>query len=176
MQLAAAGWRVTAVDQSRARMARLSDNLARTGLSAEVMQADLRTWEPAEPADAVLLDAPCSATGIYRRHPDVLHRVGPRQIAELAELQAALLDRAALWTAPGGTLVYATCSLEPAEGEEQVAAFLARSPDFQPFPPDPDLLPHGLAPTQEGWMRTLPSTLQDVGGTDGFFIARFRRN
>jgi 16S rRNA (cytosine967-C5)-methyltransferase len=176
MQLAAAGWRVTAVDQSRARLARLSDNLARTGLSAEVVQADLRTWEPAEPADAVLLDAPCSATGIYRRHPDVLHRVGPRQIAELAELQAALLDRAALWTAPGGTLVYATCSLEPAEGEEQAAAFLARSPDFQTLVPDPDLLPRGLAPTEEGWVRTLPSTLQDVGGTDGFFIARFRRN
>src|SRR3546814_8052056 len=97
MQHAAAGWRVTAVDQSKKRLERLSENLARTGLSAAIVQDDLRAWRPEAPADAVLLDAPCTATGIYRRHPDVLHRIGPRQIAEMAELQAELLARAAAW-------------------------------------------------------------------------------
>ncbi len=172
MQLAAAGWQVMAVDQSKKRLERLSDNLARTGLAATVVQADLRQWTPPEPADAILLDAPCSATGIYRRHPDVLHRIGPRQIAELAELQAELLARAAGWLKPGGQLVYATCSLERAEGEDQVARFLAARPDFALLPPEPDALPAGIAPAQEGWLRTLPDTLAEQGGTDGFFIAR----
>lgn len=171
MQLAAAGWQVMAVDQSKKRLERLSDNLARTGLAATVVQADLRQWTPPEPADAILLDAPCSATGIYRRHPDVLHRIGPRQIAELAELQAELLARAAGWLKPGGQLVYATCSLERAEGEDQVARFLAARPDFALLPPEPDALPAGIAPAQEGWLRTLPDTLAEQGGTDGFFIA-----
>ncbi|MHA6769488.1 RsmB/NOP family class I SAM-dependent RNA methyltransferase [Sphingobium ummariense] len=172
MQLAAAGWQVMAVDQSKKRLERLSDNLARTGLTATVAQADLREWTPPEPADAILLDAPCSATGIYRRHPDVLHRIGPRQIAELAELQAELLARAAGWLKPDGQLVYATCSLERAEGEDQVVRFLAERPDFALLPPEPDALPAGIAPAQEGWLRTLPDTLAEQGGTDGFFIAR----
>jgi 16S rRNA (cytosine967-C5)-methyltransferase len=175
MQLAAAGWKVTAVDQSAKRLARLSENLERTGLEAETVTGDLRSWAPEDAADAVLLDAPCTATGIYRRHPDVVHRIGARQIAELAELQAALLDRAAQWVKPGGTLVYATCSLEQAEGEDQVAAFLARTPGFTPAPPAPTELPDGIVPTAQGWMRTLPETLADTGGTDGFFVARLRR-
>jgi 16S rRNA (cytosine967-C5)-methyltransferase len=172
MQLAAAGWAVTAIDQSAKRLERLTDNLTRTGLSAQVVQADLRQWQPDAPVDAILLDAPCTATGIYRRHPDVLHRIGPRQIAELAELQAELLARAADWLTPGGTLVYATCSLERAEGEDQVARFLDHRPDFTLSPVQPDALPHGIAPTPEGWLRTLPDTLAGAGGTDGFFIAR----
>lgn len=176
MQLAAAGWQVTAVDQSRKRLDRLSDNLARTGLSAAIVPADLRQWEPDAPADAVLLDAPCSATGIYRRHPDVLHRIGPRQIAELAELQAELLGRAAQWVKPGGTLVYATCSLEKAEGEEQVGSFLRGHSDFSLAPPDAAELPYGIEIAEEGWVRTLPDTLAEKGGTDGFFIARLARN
>ncbi|BAV65159.1 RsmB/NOP family class I SAM-dependent RNA methyltransferase [Sphingobium cloacae] len=175
MQLAAAGWRVSAVDQSKKRLERLSENLQRTGLSAAIVQGDLRTWAPDEPADAVLLDAPCSATGIYRRHPDVLHRIGPRQIAELAALQAELLDRAAHWVKPGGTMIYATCSLERAEGEEQVAAFLAGRPDFAPCPALADELPAGIAPTREGWVRTLPGALDAQGGADGFFVARLAR-
>jgi 16S rRNA (cytosine967-C5)-methyltransferase len=175
MQLAAAGWQVTAVDQSKKRLERLSDNLKRTGLSAAIVQADLRQWEPAAPADAILLDAPCSATGIYRRHPDVLHRIGPRQIDELAELQAALLKRAAQWLKPGGTMVYATCSLERAEGEEQLHAFLQENSDFTIKPADTALLPQGIEPSAEGWLRTLPDTLADDGGTDGFFIARLVR-
>lgn len=175
MQLAAAGWRVTAVDQSKKRLERLSDNLARTGLSADIVQADLRQWSPPAPVDAILLDAPCSATGIYRRHPDVLHRIGPRQIAELAELQAELLARAAQWLRPGGTLVYATCSLERAEGEDQVARFLDQYPDFLSAFAQADELPQGMAVTEEGWLRTLPDTLADRGGTDGFFVARLAR-
>jgi 16S rRNA (cytosine967-C5)-methyltransferase len=172
MQLAAAGWQVTAVDQSKKRLERLGDNLHRTGLAAEIVQADLRQWTPHAPADAILLDAPCSATGIYRRHPDVLHRIGPRQIAELAELQAELLARAAQWLKPGGTLIYATCSLEKAEGEEQIARFLDQCGNFALSPAHASDLPEGIAPTPEGWLRTLPSTLADRGGADGFFIAR----
>lgn len=175
MQLAAAGWAVSAIDQSAKRLARLSDNLARVDLSANVITADLRNWTPEAPVDAVLLDAPCTATGIYRRHPDVLHRIGPRQITELAELQAALLTRAADWVKPGGTLVYATCSLEQAEGEAQITRFLAENSAFTIAPPKADGLPQGVAATAEGWVRTLPSTLADKGGTDGFFIARMVR-
>jgi 16S rRNA (cytosine967-C5)-methyltransferase len=175
MQFAANGWRVTAVDQSKKRLERLTENLARTGLSAETVTADLRAWQPDSAADAILLDAPCTATGIFRRHPDVLHRIGERQIAELAELQAALLLRAAQWLKPGGLLVYATCSLERAEGEEQVERFLAASPDFSTDPVGSDLLPSGIEPTPEGWVRTLPHMLAEQGRLDGFFVAKLRR-
>ena len=175
MQLAAAGWAVTAVDQSKKRLERLSENLVRTGLSADIVQADLRQWAPEAPVDALLLDAPCTATGIYRRHPDVLHRIGPRQIAELAELQGELLARVADWVKPGGTLIYATCSLEQAEGEAQMAHFLAARPDFQVRPVQAGELPTGMAPSADGWLRTLPDTLAEQGGTDGFFVARIVR-
>ncbi|MBZ9646409.1 MULTISPECIES: RsmB/NOP family class I SAM-dependent RNA methyltransferase [Sphingomonadaceae] len=175
MQLAAAGWRVTAIDQSKKRLERLTENLARTSLTAEVTTADLRTWEPDAPVDAILLDAPCTATGIYRRHPDVLHRIGPRQIAEMAEVQGALLARAADWLKPGGRLIYATCSLERAEGEEQVERFLAARPDWMLLPVEPGETPEGIAPAEQGWLRTLPDTLAAEGGTDGFFIARLAK-
>ena len=176
MQLAAAGWDVTAVDQSKKRLERLSSNLARTDLSATIVQADLRQWEPSAPVDAILLDAPCSATGIYRRHPDVLHRIGARQIAELAELQTELLGRAAQWLKPGGTIIYATCSLEKAEGEDQIGSFLRAHSDFRLASPVQAELPEGIEPSAEGWLRTLPATLADKGGTDGFFIARLARD
>ncbi len=169
MQLAAAGWQVSAVDSGAKRLQRMQENLARTGLSAELVQADALQWEPEGPYDAVLLDAPCTATGTCRRHPDVLHRIGPRQIAELAELQAALLKRAQRWVKPGGRLVYATCSLEPAEGEEQ-AGKVGLTPD----PIGADELPAGLAPTAAGWLRTDSGMLGETGGLDGFFIARWR--
>jgi 16S rRNA (cytosine967-C5)-methyltransferase len=175
MQLASAGWSVTSVDSSDNRLARLRENLERTHLDATVIAADLLKWSPDAPADAVLLDAPCSATGIFRRHPDVLHRVNPRVIAEMARVQAQLLARAAKWVKPGGTLVYATCSLERAEGEEQLMAFLAAQPDFAIDPVRDEELPRGIAPHQRGWVRTLPGMLGDEGGCDGFFIARLRR-
>jgi 16S rRNA (cytosine967-C5)-methyltransferase len=176
LQLAAAGWTVTAVDSSESRLARLSDNLARTGLQARVVAADLEQWQPDGPADIVLLDAPCSASGIFRRHPDVLYRVRPRIIAELAELQARLLDRVADWVRPGGLIVYATCSLEPEEGEAQIDRFLAARRDFAIDPVLPSELPEGVGPAHpRGWLRVLPGMLADAGGLDGFFMARMMR-
>jgi 16S rRNA (cytosine967-C5)-methyltransferase len=169
MQLAAAGWQVTALDSSAKRLGRMQANLDRTGTAADLVQADVMQWQPAEPFDAVLLDAPCSATGTCRRNPDVLHRIGPRQIAELAELQTALLERATAWVIPGGQLVYAVCSLEPEEGEEQ-AKRVALTPD----PIRAEELPSRLAPTAEGWLRTDPGMLAEAGGLDGFFVARWR--
>lgn len=169
MQLAAAGWQVTALDAGARRLQRMQENLTRTGLSASLVQADALQWEPQGGFDAVLLDAPCTATGTCRRHPDVLHRIGDRQIAELSELQAALLARAQRWVKPGGRLVYATCSLEPAEGEDQAATVGLTSEPIEA----PDL-PVGLAPTSAGWLRTDPAMLSDLGGLDGFFIARWR--
>jgi 16S rRNA (cytosine967-C5)-methyltransferase len=175
LQLAAAGWDVTAVDISESRLARLHANLERTGLQAQVVTADLLNWQPDGAADAVLLDAPCSATGIFRRHPDVLHRVRPRVIAEMAELQAALLPRAAQWVRPGGMLVYATCSLEPEEGEAQVQRFLAEHAAFAIDPIRAEELPAGLAPDARGWLRVLPGMLASHGGLDGFFMVRLIR-
>lgn len=175
LQLAAAGWGVTALDISESRLARLRDNLARTGLSATTVAADALAWQPDAPFDAVLLDAPCSATGIFRRHPDVLHRVTPRLIDETAALQARLLERAAAWVRPGGWLVYATCSLEPEEGEAQLAAFLSAHPGFTIDPVLADELPDGVPTQAGGHVRTLPGMIADAGGLDGFFIARMMR-
>lgn len=169
LQLAAAGWQVTAVELSAKRAQRIEANLKRTGLNAEIVIADALKWQTEDKFDAVLLDAPCTATGTCRRHPDVLHRIGPRQIAEMAELQQALLERAAQWLKPGGQLVYAVCSLEPEEGEAQAdKVALAKDPIRA------DELPPGLVPTEQGWLRTDPAMLADAGGLDGFFVARFR--
>ncbi len=175
MQLAAAGFQVTAVDSSQARLARLRENLARTGLAADLIAADLMRWAPEAPADAILLDAPCTATGIFRRHPDVLHRVRPAAITELAGTQAAMLRRAADWLRPGGALVYSVCSLEPQEGEAVVRAFLAERPDFALDPVRAEELAAGMAPSAEGWLRLLPGLFADQGGADSFFIARLVR-
>lgn len=174
MQLAAAGWNVVAVDSSAKRLERLRANIERTGLSADIVQGDIRSWAPDGQADAVLLDAPCSATGIFRRHPDVLHRIEPRQITEMAELQTELLARAARWVKPGGTLVYATCSLEQAEGEDQISAFLERHDGWVIDPARVDELPAAIAPDDNGFVRTLPDMLAADGGLDGFFVARLR--
>lgn len=170
LQLAAAGWKVTALDISKRRLERLQDNLKRTSLEADVVAADALTWEPEAPFDAILLDAPCTATGTCRRHPDVLHRIGPRHIAEMAELQGRLLERAAGWLAPGGTLVYAVCSLEQEEGEEQAARV-----ELTLDPIRADEIPASLAPTQAGFLRTDPSMLKEQGGLDGFFVARWKK-
>ncbi|HEV2567383.1 RsmB/NOP family class I SAM-dependent RNA methyltransferase [Sphingomonas sp.] len=171
LQLAAAGWQVTAVDNSAPRLLKLRENLERTRLAAEIVEADVMSWSPEAPVDTILLDAPCSATGIFRRHPDVLHRVKARQIAEMADLQGAMLRRAADWLQPGGTLVYATCSLEPEEGEAQLAHATGLTLD----PIAPDELPNGVVPAPGGHVRTLPTLLADKGALDGFFIARFKR-
>lgn len=175
MQLAAAGWKTLSVDNSEKRMERFNDNLSRTKLEAEVVIANLMKWEPSEPADAILLDAPCSATGIFRRHPDVLHCIGSRQIADRAEVQKELLNRIAPWVKPGGVLVYAVCSLEPEEGEEQIEQFLERHAEFELIAATDDMLPEGIGPTENGCVRTLPNMLAEKGHVDGFFIAKLQR-
>jgi 16S rRNA (cytosine967-C5)-methyltransferase len=171
MQLAAAGHDVTAVDFSGPRLKRLRENLDRTGLAAELVAADILKWQPKRKYDALLLDAPCSATGTFRRHPEVLYRARPRIIAESAELQAKLLDRAAGWLAPGGALVYSVCSLEPQEGEDIVASFLRDHPAFRIDHPAGGV----VTPTAEGWLRILPGLLESDSGLDGFFTARLVR-
>lgn len=173
LQLAAAGGRVTALDLSEARLARLRANLERTGLDAEVVAADALVWAPEAPYDAILLDAPCTASGTLRRHPDLGHL--PRDPAPLVALQAALLERAWRWLAPGGHLVFCTCSLFPAEGEERIAGFLADHPDATVLRPDAARLgidPSWIDPT--GALRLRPDFWPELGGLDGFYAACLR--
>ncbi len=172
MQLAAAGWKVTALDSSKRRLELLKDNLKRTGLKASPVRADALTWEPKHRFDAILIDAPCTATGTCRRHPDVLHRIGKGQVAETVELQRALAAKAAEWLNPGGVLVYAVCSLEAEEGEEQ-AAWIDAELGLTAKAITAEELPAGLAPTLEGWLRTHPGMLSEQGGLDGFFVGRW---
>ena len=176
-QLAAAGARVTALDRAAPRIARLRENLARLRLDAEIVEADALDWRPAAPADMVLLDAPCTATGTIRRHPDVPRRRRPADVARLAEQQRLLLARAATMVAPGGLLVYASCSLQPEECERQVEAFLADAPGLARLPIGTDELP-GLqdAVTAAGDLRTLPCHWAADGGMDGFYAARLQRH
>ena len=171
MQMAAAGHRVTAVDQSESRLKRLRENLDRTTLDAKLVAADASTWEPGRAFDAILLDAPCSATGTFRRHPEVLFRARPHVVRDSAALQAQLLARAATWLKPGGTLIYSVCSLEREEGEGVVA----EADTLQIDPPEPAELPDFVTSSPEGWVRILPGLLESDGGLDGFFVARLVR-
>lgn len=177
LQLAATGAEVVALDRSAARLKRVAENLARTRLTAEVVAADAAAWDDARTFDAILLDAPCSATGTFRRHPDVLWAARPGDVASLAAVQARILDSAADRLKPGGQLVYCVCSLEPEEGEAQVEAFLTRRQDIALDPiapgeggaagfPEASLTPRGT-------LRLLPHHRD--GGQDGFFAARFRK-
>ena len=176
LQLAATGARVTAVDRSAARLRRLGENLRRTGLEAEVVTADATAWDDPRSFDAVLLDAPCTATGTFRRHPDVLWAARPGDVAPLAAAQARLLDAAARRVRPGGRLVYCTCSLEPEEGEAQIAAFLQRTPEFLRTPiAAGEAGAPAEARTADGDLRLLPPMWADEGGLDGFFISRMVR-
>ena len=175
MQLAAAAHAVTSLDASKTRLERLRENLERTHLSARLVQADALTWAAPVKFDAILLDAPCSATGTFRRHPEVLYRARPAIIRESAELQLNLLERAATWLKPRGSLVYAVCSLEPGEGENVVSDFLSTHPDFEISPPMPVELPDFVTPGKRSWSRILPGLLESDGGLDGFFVARLVR-
>jgi 16S rRNA (cytosine967-C5)-methyltransferase len=174
LELAAAGARVTALDRSGPRLSRLKQALQRTGLAAEIVTADAATWRDPRHFAAVLLDAPCSATGTFRRHPDVLWGSKPADIASLAGVQARLLDAAADRVEPGGRLIYCVCSLEPEEGEAQAAALLKRRPDLSVWPIEPG---EGGAPGASaapgGTLRILPHHREGV--LDGFFVARFRK-
>jgi 16S rRNA (cytosine967-C5)-methyltransferase len=179
-QLASAGAEVLAVDRSARRLRRLEENMQRLKLAVKVKATDALELDE-EPFDAVLLDAPCSATGTIRHHPDVAWTKRPDDIVKLADLQGRLLDKAATLVRPGGRLVYCTCSLEPEEGEKQVDDFLGRQPLFRRNPIEatevgglPDLL------TDQGDIRTLPCHVGDLGpgrtGLDGFYIARLFRS
>lgn len=177
MQLAATGARVTAVDISAPRLRRMQANLDRCGLAAGLVAADALHWAPDAPPDAVLLDAPCSATGTIRRHPDLPFLRRAEELPALVALQSALIDRAVAMLAPGGRLVFCTCSLLPEEGEGQLDAALARHPGLTVEPPAPALLP-GLDPgwtTTAGALRLRPDHWADRGGIDGFFMVRLRK-
>ena len=173
MQLAAAGASVTALDVSNGRLARLRRNLARTGLSADVVAADAFAWEGG-PFDVALLDAPCTATGTIRRHPDLPHLAAARDVEALTRLQYRLIDRALGFVRPGGALVYCTCSLLPVEGELQIRAACARHEGLVAEPLDP--AEYGLPEEAraEGGLRTTPDMWDDRGGIDGFYMARLR--
>jgi 16S rRNA (cytosine967-C5)-methyltransferase len=175
LQLAAAGAEVTALDMSGPRLARLRENLARTKLWAEVVQGDATRWRGPAPFDAVLLDAPCSATGTIRRHPDLPFVKDGFEIHGLIELQARMIDAALRLLRPGGRLVFCTCSVIPDEGEAQLDAALARHPGLTVEPPEgvPGLEPGWLTP--DGALRLRPDHWAGRGGIDGFFIARLRK-
>jgi 16S rRNA (cytosine967-C5)-methyltransferase len=173
LQLAAAGAHVTALDISAPRMARVTGNLERTSLEAQTVVADALFWTPEAPFDAILLDAPCSATGTIRRHPDLPFVKDGSEVAGLVTLQSALIDRALGWLRPGGRLVFATCSLLPEEGEGQLASALTRHPGLVTERAD---LP-GIDPgwwSEGGGLRLRPDYWADRGGMDGFFMARLR--
>ena len=178
-QLAAAGASVTAIDRSAERLKRLSANFERLGLEAELIVADATSLK-AQPYDAVLLDAPCLGTGTLRRHPDIAWTKRPGDLASLTSLQTRLIDKAVELTRPGGTIVFCTCSIEPEEGEAQIAALLRRNPDVARWPIEASEV-GGLSEiiNAQGELRSLPSHLPDpaprFAGLDGFFAARLRR-
>jgi 16S rRNA (cytosine967-C5)-methyltransferase len=175
-ELLARGSRVTAVDRSAPRLTRLGDNLRRLGFEATVVTADAATWRPEEPAEAVLLDAPCSATGTIRRHPDLPWLKRPADIPKLTALQDRLLANAIAMTKPGGLIVYATCSLQPEEGIERIESLLAAGAPVERLPIAVEEV-GGLADilNPEGDLRSLPFHLGEKGGMDGFYAARLKR-
>ena len=176
-QLVQAGAQVTALDRSAKRMRVLTENMARLGYTVETIVADACTWTPPIAYDAILLDAPCSATGTWRRHPEVVHIVTPADITELAGLQRALLDRAWQWLKPGGRLIYCVCSLEREEGEAQAEWFVDNYGDnVTVIPVDPTTEIPRYCITSEGYLRTLPSQLSTSGGMDGFFAVCFEKH
>ena len=174
MQLAAAGADVTALDISKSRLARLDENLTRTKLKAEVQRGDFLTWT-AGPFDAILLDAPCSATGTLRRHPDLPHVRNGKDIKPLFELQAQMIDRAVDLLKPGGRMVYCTCSLLPEEGEDQLKGALERHADLSTEALGHDWIEDGWRDAQGG-LRLRPDFWAERGGMDGFYIAYLRKS
>ena len=175
-QLAAAGARVIAVDRSAKRLRRLRENLSRLSLKAETVVADIATWRPPEPADLILLDVPCSATGTIRRHPDIMRLKTATEIPKLARVQACLLAAAAEMLAPDGLLVYCACSLQPQEGAHLVDSLISQGLPLRRVPLYPrDVCGCDLFLTPAGDMRTLPSAMAEWGALDGFYAARLRR-
>ncbi len=176
MQLAARGARVIAVDRSAKRLARVEENLKRVRLEAELVEHDATTWVPAEKASHILLDAPCSATGTIRRHPDIVHLKSAEDVEKLVVLQDRLLAHAAEQLAPGGTLVYCTCSLQPEEGPERIDRLLEDRADLKRVPialGEIDGFEEAIS--RHGDMRTLPCVWPERGGMDGFYAARLTK-
>ena len=175
LQLAAMGGEVTAVDISEPRLERLKDNLKRTKLSANTVVSDILRWRPDEKADLVLLDAPCSATGTIRRHPDIPWSKTQTDIAALTSLQSRMISHALSLLKPGGVLIYCVCSLQAEEGEKQAEAALRQHAGLSRLPVRPEEI-GGVkeAVNRFGDLRTLPSMYADKGGMDGFFAARFQ--
>lgn len=177
-QLAAQGANVIAIDRSSKRLERLKENMERLGLSerVEVIVADANAWHPKETFDYILLDAPCSATGTIRRHPDILHSKKEGDIARLAALQSRLLDHAFMLLKPDGVLVFCTCSLQKAEGEHQISAFLERQSGAHKVAVQPDEV-GGVDEIidEHGDIRILPHHRASSGGMDGFFISRIKK-
>ena len=174
--LASQGARVIAVDRSERRLARLSVNLQRLGLSAEVVTADAGEWRPAKIGDAVLLDAPCSATGTIRRHPDIPHLKTAKDVENLAALQTRLLDAAVEMVRPGGRIIFCTCSLQPEEGPKQTTALLARSASLKMDPVSArEIGGFDELISADGAFRSLPCHLAKLGGIDGFYAVRLRK-
>jgi 16S rRNA (cytosine967-C5)-methyltransferase len=172
-QLAAAGATVLAVDRSAPRLQKVAENLARLGLGAELVVADAAQWQPPDKLDAVLLDAPCSSTGTIRRHPDIAWLKRPADVAKLAQLQDRLLLNAVQALAPGGRLVFCTCSLQPEEGPARIAALLAAGAPVEREPiAAADVAGERELVTAEGDLRTLPCHWPQAGGLDGFYAAR----
>ncbi|HEY1223948.1 MAG TPA: RsmB/NOP family class I SAM-dependent RNA methyltransferase [Brevundimonas sp.] len=176
LQLAAAGASVVALDRSESRLKRLRRNFERTGMTAEVVAVPAEEWDDPRTFDAVLLDAPCTATGTFRRNPEALRATRPAEVAKLADVQHRLLDVAAAKVKPGGRMVYCVCSLEREEGETQIIAFLRRNPAFKLAPVDPEAVgAPSEAFAKEGWLRILPSMWPEQGSLDGFFAAKLER-
>lgn len=174
MQMLLTGAQVTALDRSEKRMVRLKENLEQRSLNARCIVADAMHYTPETPPDIVLLDAPCSATGTWRKHPEVLHLLCPETIQELAHIQRDLMDRAWGWLSVGGILAYSVCSLQPEEGESQLAAFLSRHNNARIMQPDTRLV-HPQALSQDGSIRTHLAMLKEHGGMDGFFAVALEK-
>lgn len=177
-QLASKEAHVYAVDRSAKRLERLKENLTRLDLTerVEVVVGDGSVWQPDRPVDAVLLDAPCTATGTIRRHPDIMHLKTEKDLTQLCDVQSRLLDNAAKILSSGGVLVYCTCSLQKEEGENQIDAFLRNYPDFQRLPVSAEEV-GGLDSfvTEKGDLRVFPFHLAPAGGMDGFYAARLQK-
>lgn len=177
-QLCKAGYVVTALDNNSERMTRLETNLKRVGYSADLVTMDATTYTPNERFDAVLFDAPCSATGTFRRHPEVLWHRSRKDVVERAKFQRSLMHKALDWLKPGGVFIYCTCSLEEEEGEAQARWLSEKVPGLSLLPiAAEEIGGFAEALTAEGWVRTHPALTapgQALGALDGFFIARFR--
>lgn len=175
MQLIQAGAFVTAIDKSASRMKRVKENLKRMRMQANTIVVDAFEWQPSRAYDAILLDAPCTATGTWRRHPEVVHGLNAQDIAQMVELQRRLLVRAWQWLKPGGKMVYCVCSLEPEEGEKQAVWFMNEMTNASMVASSVEHEIPAIAITSEGFLRTRPDMLAEQGGMDGFFAVCFTK-